>query len=1486
MKKFTLLILISFISMLTLQAQRIVDRMDRGVVVVNKGSNQLFISWRFFATDPEDIAFNLYRQVGSATPLLLNTTPITGATNFVWSVSGTPLNTASRFFVKPVLNGVEGAEEGSWNLTANPLAGVIVRDFNFQPSPAGYKKMSMKFCWPADLDGDGQYDFVVDRHPGEVIDSENDTLSSVIPTFIEAYKSDGTFKWRINAGINVKTGAGQADMLTAYDMDGDGKAEVCMAVSEGTTFADGTVIKNADGTVHDYNSVAGSAPQWMAIVNGVTGNLIDMVSLTLFDEIKSDRSDKWKDISGQCVIQYLDGINPFLTYQYKTRRSDGRFLGGTESWRYTGGKLIKSWAQRFPRENTEYEGHQFRVADVDGDGKDEFAQISYTIDDDGSMLYAVPNIYHGDRHCLADIDPDRPGLEHFFIQQNNILGMGINDAATGEMIKAQYLSSAVDVGRGLCAAFDPTRRGMQYYSTIANNAMYDSKGKLTGTTGSFPAEALWWGGELSRREIDAAGSDKNPIIEAYSPTSKSIGRSVNLYKASSNGKADYYFGAPNGGRAAFWGDFLGDWREELVYGRRDTTGFVILSTYDVTAHRQYWLMQNPAYRCQTTSKGYYETADVDFYMAADMPEPPVAPVQTADVYLTDGNAFTASAHNAKSVMLDIRNSNTNIALNENVSLSRLWLMNPKGKNYNISGTGKFTGAMDVVKSLQGDVTFNGNYDYTGKTRISEGRLFVNGTLASAVQLDARGVIGGNATLNGGITVETGLNIEGGRLEPGNGADLGTLTITGNLVLPGRNTLAFDIDETKATKNDLIVINGNFTVSDNNNFLVFNPVTAIAAGEFTLVTFTGTTNATKSNFTVKGLEGIPYSLNFETNAIKLVITQPRSSASVNWKGGNSSIWDFETKNFLKSSVEDIFVPGDAVLFDDNANNKTLTVNETMPVSGITFSNNTAYKISGDGVISGTGGLVKTGSGTVSLLTEENKFTGGVDFSNGILEVSSIKDGGLPSSIGASSGDATNWIMRNATLQTAGQMATTRNMTVVGKLTVNNPAANNSIMIGGNITGTNISLELTGAGALNLQGTNSFAGVTIKNGTLALGSSTANNYGVGAGTITMEGGTLQMRDANDMSNVGPWKNTIDVPEGKSARWNLPMRWNFTNKLTGKGTLTINIPYVRDEFQGDWSAFEGTIKLITSETGDFRINNNFGYGKATVDVGAGIYFYHLTNGRTIRLGALSGVSGAKLTSSSTWVVGGNNNESTTFAGTISGTDTKLTKEGTGTLTLSGANTYTGLTDVTNGTLLIANTTGSATGTNAVTVRLGGKFGGTGIASGNVTVYANSFLQLQNNAIGALNVGGNLTLSSNSNMNIDVNASNNQTDAVNVGGSISLNGNLTINNLSAADFKEGNQFKIFNSTGAITGTFTQINPELPSTLAWDQSNLNNGIVIVKTITTLHNPENSLKVIDRIVYFSVTGVVIDELNQGVALKKTIYTDGTFTVEKIIVNNQ
>ncbi len=137
MNKVTPLLLVAMILVNSVAAQRRVERMDRGLVAMPTSSTQIYVSWRHFATDPDDIAYNLYYQsTPGGTATQLNQHPITNSTNYLANLS-----TASAdyiFSIKSVYNGIEHAETGSFTLPRNSGSHRIVKDFDFAPLPEGH----------------------------------------------------------------------------------------------------------------------------------------------------------------------------------------------------------------------------------------------------------------------------------------------------------------------------------------------------------------------------------------------------------------------------------------------------------------------------------------------------------------------------------------------------------------------------------------------------------------------------------------------------------------------------------------------------------------------------------------------------------------------------------------------------------------------------------------------------------------------------------------------------------------------------------------------------------------------------------------------------------------------------------------------------------------------------------------------------------------------------------------------------------------------------------------------------------------------------------------------------------------------------------------------------------------------------------------------------------------------------------------------------
>jgi autotransporter-associated beta strand protein len=123
----------------------------------------------------------------------------------------------------------------------------------------------------------------------------------------------------------------------------------------------------------------------------------------------------------------------------------------------------------------------------------------------------------------------------------------------------------------------------------------------------------------------------------------------------------------------------------------------------------------------------------------------------------------------------------------------------------------------------------------------------------------------------------------------------------------------------------------------------------------------------------------------------------------------------------------------------------------------------------------------------------------------------------------------------------------------------------------------------------------------------------------------------------------------------------------------------------------------------------------GKASITLnGTALLDITMHNAPGVTIGSLAG-SGSVGLGANTLTIG-SNNQSTTFSGVIQDSGS-LTKTGGGTLTLTCANTYTGLTTVNTGVLKVANRTGSATGIGAVNVNAG-TLAGKGIVTGATTI------------------------------------------------------------------------------------------------------------------------------------------------------------------------
>lgn len=407
--------------------------------------------------------------------------------------------------------------------------------------------------------------------------------------------------------------------------------------------------------------------------------------------------------------------------------------------------------------------------------------------------------------------------------------------------------------------------------------------------------------------------------------------------------------------------------------------------------------------------------------------------------------------------------------------------------------------------------------------------------------------------------------------------------------------------------------------------------------------------------------------------------------------STALWDGTTANWNDSTSG-----ATGVAYSDGSN---VTFNGTGANTNITIGNVTAGGGVTPGSVSFTGG------------------SGAYQFFDGVTAPSG---GGYPAAPGIQgSGSLTLASGFTGSVMMAVTSSTSYNAGTASYVTTTVPL-DNSYSGGTYINGGTLSARSYGNTTMNYEafgtGSITFGGASHPPGTLEL----AVGAGTGAYAPTLANNIVVNADSTGRIIMGT-RETLGV-NAAAATSTAPAVTAST--ISGSGTLLMEVSYVRDNFAGDWSGFTGNLNVVPNSA--FTGAENFWFDGMSST--AGLSGFDLagtmdligtgTNGVTagwnndknaaygyvVQLGGLSGnqyseVDGAHYGAGNgnlhnlEYVVGGNN-QSTTFAGklaaqtALSGQITDLYKVGTGTLTLTGPDTFGGITEINSGTLVVDNT------------------------------------------------------------------------------------------------------------------------------------------------------------------------------------------------------
>ncbi len=568
------------------------EKLNRGVIALRNEKGQVYVTWRTLSSDQKGEPFDIYRDGKK-----LNKQPLTeGGTFFV---DKHPAKGKAVYEVRG------GRQNGSFSLAADAPKGYLSipldpPDDDITPSGQPYSYVANDAS-VGDVDGDGQYEIILKWDPTNAHDNSHKGYTG--NTFIDCYTLEGKRLWRVDLGKNIRSGAHYTPYIV-YDLDGDGKAELMVRTSDGAIDGAGNVIGDSSKDWRNADGRQLEGPEFLTLFDGQTGKALASVDYVPARGNVMDWGDGHANRSDRMLagVGFLDGNHPSAIFcrGYYTRTV-------LAAWDWDGKNLSQRWVFDTNEPGKEgYKGqgnHNLRIADVDGDGKDEITYGAMAVDDNGEPLYNT-HFGHGDAiHLVAE-----PKTNKLFIwdcHENKRDGIELRDAATGKVVF--QIPDNTDVGRCMAADIDPTSPGVEMWSIISHD-YYNMKGEVAGTFKSRRMSinfGIWWDGDLLRELLD----HETVLKYDWKKGQLDLLKHFEGCRFNNGTKSNPCLSA----------DILGDWREEVITRTEDSRELRIYVSDIPTDYRINCLMEDIPYRISvaTENVGYNQPPEAGFYIGPD-----------------------------------------------------------------------------------------------------------------------------------------------------------------------------------------------------------------------------------------------------------------------------------------------------------------------------------------------------------------------------------------------------------------------------------------------------------------------------------------------------------------------------------------------------------------------------------------------------------------------------------------------------------------------------------------------------------------------------------------------------------------------------------------------------------------------------------------------------------------------------------------------------